>query len=626
MDLFAPAAEPVVYKPRWYQTAAIESVRSLYDAGINRQLGVAATGAGKTVIATRLIEAFPDHAAHRTLFLVHLDELVWQAERKFKEVHPHLNVQVEKASYRADLTRADVVIASVQTLGRKDKTHPRRWSHRLRRMPDFGIIMVDEAHHCKPKGTYDRILDYFGVGSAPDRQRHVAPGLRPLVLGVTATANRGDGEGLHHFFDEVAFDYNLRVLVDEGYLVDIEAHRIETDTDISGVAVRRGDFAEKELQQATNTPERNAAIVRAFKQHGGNSFVAFTAGVEHAYDLADLFQTAGINAVGMDGSMKKEERAPLFKAFRSGEITGICSDSLIIEGFDAPIADTAIMAKPTKSQPRYQQCLGRVVRPLCDVNLDTSEERIAAIAQSTKPRAIVLDFVDVCAKHPVVTAPVLFGLNKDMDPKGERLITRVLKRVEDLEADNPHKNLRKAVSLDDLEIRAERVDVWDVVETSPEILALSPLKWLQLRPDMVQINVPTEKGSKEKGFYCRAVQDATGAWRVDRYYPAHWNGKFREEAKEAKGSVKFDTMQEAVKATDTWLRDAHGGVKTLMERAPSWGSGPATDGQITFLKRLKVPFARYTDTGHPVNDLTGKPITKGEASGLIDAAKSLTHR
>jgi superfamily II DNA or RNA helicase len=96
----------------------------------------------------------------------------------------------------------------------------------------------------------------------------------------------------------------LLILIQEGWLARIVGYRIRTDTDISEVKTREGDYVASQLEDTINTPERNAIIVASYMEICGTSkAIAFCAGVEHANDLASSFRQASINAEVIVGSL-----------------------------------------------------------------------------------------------------------------------------------------------------------------------------------------------------------------------------------------------------------------------------------------------------------------------------------
>src|SRR5439155_14414681 len=127
---------------RPYQIDALNSIRSEYLKGNNRQLLSMPTGSGKTIIFSQLPTHVKDILPGQTLILAHRDELIDQAIAKMRAINPSLRVDKEKAEHRADPSAADVIVASVATLGRKDtkRTQGYNWQN-------FDKVVTDEAHH-----------------------------------------------------------------------------------------------------------------------------------------------------------------------------------------------------------------------------------------------------------------------------------------------------------------------------------------------------------------------------------------------------------------------------------------------------------------------------------------------
>ena len=163
---------------RPYQQEALDAVNTFSDKGINRQLVVLPTGAGKTVIFSHLPQTKVNSLP--MLVLAHRAELLYQAKEKIGWSNPELDIQIEQADNVAG--HCDVVVASVPTLGRAE-------SERILKYPKdyFKTIVIDEAHHAAAP-TYRRILDYFNPS---------------LLLGVTATPQRSDNTRLTDVFDEI---------------------------------------------------------------------------------------------------------------------------------------------------------------------------------------------------------------------------------------------------------------------------------------------------------------------------------------------------------------------------------------------------------------------------------------
>lgn len=98
-----------------------------------------------------------------------------------------------------DVKSADVIIASVQTLGRMGSDRLDNYDPAV-----FKAIIIDEAHHASAS-TYTRILDHFGA-SEPDASL--------LVWGCSATVRRHDGISLSKVFSNVAFHMDFLEMIE----------------------------------------------------------------------------------------------------------------------------------------------------------------------------------------------------------------------------------------------------------------------------------------------------------------------------------------------------------------------------------------------------------------------------
>jgi superfamily II DNA or RNA helicase len=68
------------------------------------------------------------------------------------------------------------------------------------------------------------------------------------ILGFTATPDRADKLALGSVFEAVAFDYNIRQAVDDGWLVPIKNNVVSVDgLDFSNVRSTAGDLNKKDL-------------------------------------------------------------------------------------------------------------------------------------------------------------------------------------------------------------------------------------------------------------------------------------------------------------------------------------------------------------------------------------------
>jgi len=208
----AVAQPPTTFRltPRPYQHEAVAALLAAAARGVQRPLLVLPTGTGKTIIFALLVQ----RRAGRALILAHRDELTQQAVEKLWLVDPTMPLGVVQGD--RDETTAQTVVASVQTLRRRERL--------TRVVPDFHTIVIDEAHHA-PATTYRRILTYCRAGHADG----------PLVVGVTATPERGDRQSLRPVFDGIVYQKTLVEMMQAGYLVDLRAVQVLLQADLDAL-------------------------------------------------------------------------------------------------------------------------------------------------------------------------------------------------------------------------------------------------------------------------------------------------------------------------------------------------------------------------------------------------------
>ena len=366
MTLALAFSAPSAPTLRPYQVDAIAAVQARWEAGDRGTLLVLATGLGKTVCFAELARLTVTRG-HRALVLAHRTELLEQAAAKLAAIG--VDAAIEQGPKQAG--RADVVVASVQTLR---GARLQRWA------PDaFDLVIVDEAHHSAAT-TYRAILDHFATAR---------------VLGVTATPDRGDGQGLGDFFQSVAFKYDLgddAAARREGrpsYLAPIVARRIRLDVDLDRVKTTRGDLDQAGLAKVMTDPAVLEASARAIvEQAGTRTCILFTAGIEHAHLIAEaLNQLRPGFCRAVSGETPKDERAQILAALARGELQAVSNDSVLTEGFDCSRVAMVAMLRPTKVRALYVQMLGRGTR------LDAA-----------KDNCLALDFVGLTGRHRLVSS------------------------------------------------------------------------------------------------------------------------------------------------------------------------------------------------------------------------------
>ena len=404
---------------RPYQREALRAVLKRWQEGMTRQLISLPTGTGKTVIFGMVAEAI----RQRTLVLAHREELLTQAAAKIRLVYPDADIGILKAEERGGLT-AEVCVASIQTAAR----HMPELAER-----GFNLIICDEAHHAVSP-SYMRVFDALGF---------MEDNKSKLLIGVTATAYRGDNAGLGELFQEITFERSILAMMRAGYLCDVRGLEVRTGATLAKVHTRAGDFALDELADAIDTPERNALIADTYIQHGeGRRGVAFCVNVAHAQNLAAALRGRGVSCAAVWGDMCVEERHDVLRRYEAGELQILTNCAVLNEGWDCPDTSIILMARPTKSRGLYVQCVGRGLR----------------IAPG-KADCLLLDFVDVAKRHRLAGFGTLAGDKTIKAAKGRTL----LEVVEEAEKRRARTTGAISVEVEELDLFERSRFVWQKV-------------------------------------------------------------------------------------------------------------------------------------------------------------------
>lgn len=388
-------------KPRDYQIKCEDSIFEEWKEK-SSTLIVIPTGGGKTHVIAGVIHRM---SPKRSIVLAHREELIWQARDKIQRV-VGMECSIEMGEYAAStnlFNRSPVVIATIQTL--ITGTTKRRMT-RFDPMA-FGCLIVDEAHHATSP-SYRMVLDHFKQN----------PALK--ILGVTATPDRSDEEALGQIFESVAFDYEILDAIHDGWLVPIEQQMVSVaGLDYSHIRTTAGDLNGADLSAVMEAETILQGVAGAsIEIIGSRRAIIFTASVKQAETICNILNRHRDGMAGwVCGATAKDVRHQLLAEFQDGRRQVVCNCSVLTEGFDNPGVEVIVMAKPTKSRALYAQMAGRSTRPLPGVvdGLDSPEARRGAIASSTKPSCLIVDFVGNSGRHKLMTTADILGGNVSED-------------------------------------------------------------------------------------------------------------------------------------------------------------------------------------------------------------------
>ena len=319
--------------PHSIQSEALKALEQVRAAGNRAGLVVLATGLGKTWLA-----AFDAQSFRRVLFVAHREEILSQARRTFRAIRP--NATLGHYTGKSKDPGADVVFASIQTIGRTD--HLARFDSRT-----FDYIVVDEFHHAAA-GTYRRLIEHFD----PD-----------FLLGLTATPERTDGGDLLALCGEnLAYRCDLAEGISRGLLCPFRYFGIPDEVEYENIPWRSGRFDEQVLESAVTTELRAANAFQQWQRFGGNRTLAFCVSKRHADFMAKYFQDRGAACVAVHTGPTGAPRALSLEQLNAGELRIVFSVDIFNEGVDLPAVDTVLLLRPTESRILWLQQFGRGLR------------------------------------------------------------------------------------------------------------------------------------------------------------------------------------------------------------------------------------------------------------------------
>ena len=485
--------DPVTLRP--YQQEAIEAVLTARRNGLRRMIVCLPTGAGKTVIFSELARL----ARRQVLVLAHREELLSQARSKLETaMNGEHVVSIERGAERASAD-AKVLVCSIRSL------HEERLA-RLLKGRDIGLIIYDECHHAAADDNM-RVLRQLGAFDE---------GWKGTLLGFTATTSRGDGKGLNKAFERIVYTRHLHEMIEDGYLAPLRGFRILTSADLTRLTPGSQDFREEELAEAVDIEERNALVARSIQELARDRrTIAFCVTVNHARNLCHSLNTLGVSSGIVHGEMPLEKRAKALHDFRSGRIQVLTNVAVLTEGFDDPGTSCIAMARPTRSEGLYAQCVGRGTR-----------------LHPGKKDCLILDFVDLSTLS-LCSLPSLFGIPRNLNLQGGDAIAARRAWLDILDEQPGFELEAGALTLPEIQNRAAAFNPL-TLEVHDDVRAISGNAWFSL-------------GRHGLGLHFQKAPGKTSEVVILR---KPGRGKVWEVLLDDKPMERFSQIEEAVSAVD----------------------------------------------------------------------------
>jgi superfamily II DNA or RNA helicase/HKD family nuclease len=330
---------------RPHQQEILDRLEAERQKGHSRNLVVAATGTGKTVIAALDYERLQDTLGRRPrlLFVAHRHEILEQSRAIYRAVLRDRDFGERLGGGAEPITGAHV-FANVQSLdqARVAALDPAA----------YDVIVVDEFHHAAAT-TYERVL-----------QR-----LRPkILLGLTATPERADGQSVLGWFDDrVAAELRLWKALDQDLLCPFQYFGVRDGTNLAQVTWTPRGYAVEELRRVYTAGDawlrRVLDAVRYYITNPDTMrALGFCVDIDHAEFMAMRFTEVGLPSVAVSQRTSPADRALALAALSEGRIRALFSVDLFNEGVDLPDVDTLLFLRPTESATVFIQQLGRGLR------------------------------------------------------------------------------------------------------------------------------------------------------------------------------------------------------------------------------------------------------------------------
>ncbi len=336
-------------QPKTYQQDMLEQLAAERTHGRRRNLLVAATGTGKTVVAAFDYRATCARVGGRPklLFVAHREEILRQAMRTYREVlrDPDFG---DLLSGTHEPTQQDHLFATIDSVTSRDLVAHLGATH-------WHTVVVDECHRL-----------------AADRFDAFARAVRPaILLGLTATPERSDGKPLTDYFDHrpdgsPAVELRLWHALDLQLLAPFEYYACDDDTDFSSVPWDQPGEREAIANLIDANDIRARLVVKEWTRLSADpsksKALVFCVSVAHAEFMTAWLNRGGLPAACVVGTTPSDERRRAPQRLASGEVCALVTVDLYNEGVDLPLVDTLLLLRPTQSPVLFQQQLGRGLR------------------------------------------------------------------------------------------------------------------------------------------------------------------------------------------------------------------------------------------------------------------------
>lgn len=358
---------------RDYQKGAIDALYHYFESEKGKAPIVCVpTGGGKSLIIAAFCKRVCAETPNvRIMIVTDVKELISQNEKELKALWPEANTGAYSAGLGRRDTRAQILFAGIQSVYNK--------------VFDFGrvdIVIVDECHMIgrNQDARYHQFFTNLHM-SNPDM----------CIWGCTATPYRLDSGMLHEgdkaLFDGIAYNVEMKRLIDGKYLVPVISKGGIQNINLTGVHIQAGEYKANELAKAADDPELIKSAVAEIVKFGSDrkSWLIFASGVLHAQHVCAAIEEYNIGCAIVTGETPRVERDRILAAFKLGQLRCVVNVGVLTKGFNNPRCDLIALLTSTKSTCKFVQMVGRGMR-----------------THDGKENCLLLDFGGNVAEHGVI--------------------------------------------------------------------------------------------------------------------------------------------------------------------------------------------------------------------------------
>ena len=324
------------FKLRPYQKSDLKLLKKTLKKHPHTLFG-ASVGFGKSIIISKMVQREVKKGG-RVLVIAPRRKLVRQLFSTLEEFHPSLIMGTD--TYYDEFS--DVFVASASTLHNRIKKHGKKY------LGDVTLVLYDEVHIGFNGVTMDSVKKLYWE--------------KAKWVGLSGTPIDGAGYRLEGW-DKTIYEHQMQDLIELGWLTPVNVMVEEVPKGLEDVGLTGGDYNEAQLAEFMSDDARVSNVYSVWKKYAqGRKTMVFAVNIAHAEILHEDFIKHGVNAGIVHSDLDEAYEDETLNHFENGDMEVLVNIGKLTAGYDAPIVDCIIYAKPTRVTSLFCQITGRALR------------------------------------------------------------------------------------------------------------------------------------------------------------------------------------------------------------------------------------------------------------------------